>query len=147
MANLKLLRKVRDKIASLPTMGDLDIRFCEHPDYHNTALLELAADEGVTEVWNQSTWFMRFQGSIDPTTHQLSCGTAGCLAGWTAILTGKVVNDYNEVLAPQGFGRMSVRGYAQEVLELTYDEAARLFDASNTLEDIDRIIEEIANGS
>lgn len=127
--NRELLTELRDKIKSLPSMGDLDKRFQEEdaPDYLSKDTLTLAAEHGINQIWLQWIW-------VNPYG---DCGTAACAAGWTALLMGKEINDRCEV--QQDFKAMHVREYARQVLGLTLQQAEDLFSGNNTRDDMDRI--------
>lgn len=70
-----------------------------------------------------------------------ACGTAHCIAGWIAVLTGHKPDVKHGGIVTVG-GR-SVRILATEKAGLTHDEAGELFSSYNKRTDIDKIIAEI----
>lgn len=108
----------------------------------NVDLLQrtLAHIEAHPEEWNQGTW---------------RCGTAACFAGHAAILAGAqwAEPDYEtapwldneKVITPSG-ERREVFDYAPEVLGLAH-HSHPLFNASNDLEDLRRIVGELCDGA
>lgn len=87
--NVKLLRKVAKHIAAEPRRYDQD------------KTLEFLKEEAKVAL-----------GSMAP-----PCGTMGCIAGWTCVITGKTKR------AKRSFGYRR----AQKQLQLTKDQAHRLF--------------------
>jgi hypothetical protein len=100
--------------------------------------------------WNQGVWAVS-QGS-EP--GKAECGTAFCFAGWVAALDGmlptwqRVGPDAEwqwvatQVSTPEGVEYIS--DYARRSLELDWDSAWVLFGGSNTLDDLRRHVEHIA---
>lgn len=72
---------------------------------------------------------------IDPT-----CGTAYCIAGYVAQLMNPEYRERHVI------GGRHLADFATDELGISDDEADRLFAASNTIEDIRRVAEEIAGG-
>jgi hypothetical protein len=63
------------------------------------------------------------------------CGTAACFAGWAFILSGHTVHDAGEYIASK----------AAALLGLAPLQAVELFDAGNSIDDIERIVERITS--
>jgi hypothetical protein len=83
------------------------------------------------------------------------CGTVACLAGWAVLRNGYVEHYAPEI--PDFFRGVyrsddphqelrHVSYVAEEVLGLTPDEGARLFDEQNTLTDLWRLADEFTDG-
>lgn len=89
-----------------------------------------------------------------------SCGTAFCVAGWAAHLTGAQplwkpeinwndeIYGYNaeEVTNPETGYVETIERYASKVLGLNLKEASYLFEANNSLDYIKRVRDALANG-
>lgn len=129
------------------------------PDvYALVETLEVVNQAAKVGLWEQETWInsdpiaggaMEWQG-------RTFCGTAGCFAGWRAMLDGAEVayvedanveeDCYNESLVfPDGLKVHScgVGAWAQERFGITIGQAQELFDANNTLADLHEIVREI----
>jgi len=139
MADVAMLRKVLDRIGSLP--------------------------EGDNE-WDQNTWLNWYEHlwTYDPgdtaevTSRGLlsrgatTCGTTACFAGWMVLMFAPertlISAEYGEILVSlpgeNGGNERSIGQYAQELAGLDPSEAAHLFNAENTLSDLHRIVEGIA---
>lgn len=103
---------------------------------------------------------------MNPETHEQrywgakkECGTAYCFAGWTCVLNGNAdfewksgkifgCDDANEYADEVAFGdtTISVRGLAKILLDLTWQEADTLFAAENTVDDLEIMVKNLANG-
>lgn len=93
------------------------------------------------EHWDQSAWV---------------CGTTGCFAGLTAMRHGwRDINRHRFEELPPRAGWMFHRGFAQPqhaptiarcILQLTNDEAERLFFHATTVEMLEQMIKDLANG-
>jgi hypothetical protein len=106
----------------------------------------LAFIEAHPEDWNQSYW---------------RCDTAACFAGHAALLAGaswahraedgvnlEDLADHDpeafEAVCPPGADcTVRVSTYARQVLGIEPADAARLFEASNELDDLRRIVDEL----
>lgn len=121
--NLPLLRKVLDHIDA-------------HPD-----------------EWYQQDWGIQPTEYAECTGHDIealpapACGTAFCIAGHAAIMSGARPlwrnGKMNDVCTPAG-AVVGTGDYAAEVLGLTSDEDVALFDEWNSRETIQRHAEAIA---
>lgn len=143
MLNKELLKEVMDKINSIPSLHDLYDRFDPSGNSWTERILNLAAIAGIHEVWHQGEWF---RTSSDPDT----CGTAGCFAGWTALLSGARPFNHMFVELPNVPGQdelptEKIALYAQRILGLTWREAEILFAAFNTREDLNRYVRNLLN--
>jgi hypothetical protein len=78
------------------------------------------------EEWNQGQWVS-------------ACGTMACFAGRALILAGR---DLKQVAHGMGF-----QWEAMVELGLTFDQSGQLFYGGNNLEDLERLVELIINGS
>ncbi len=99
------------------------------------------ADAGLPSEWNQENWFTRN-----------SCGTACCLAGRQALLEGWkpewwVPNSDNTAGVVKGGEYSAAHQVAREALGLTAQQASALFDAGNTLKEVEEIIDRIVQGT
>lgn len=113
------------------------------------ALLETLDAVGMAAgvgMWDQNEWFC---GADTPTlmlADREFCGTVACFAGWRGLLDGGVrvlvldnFGDPLEVLSfPDGtkVHRGDLGHWAAKRLGLTTQQAAVLFDGTNTLEDL-----------
>jgi hypothetical protein len=106
----------------------------------------LAHIEAHPEDWNQGSW---------------RCDTAACFAGHAALLAGATwahraedgvdlenladidPEAYEAVCPPRAEGTVRVSTYAQQVLGIKLGDAARLFEATNELDDLRRIVDEL----
>lgn len=72
------------------------------------------------------------------------CGVYGCIAGWSAILAG-YKPDWNPNFRAICLvdGGLPIRSVAAEALELTEQEAARLFSGANDWHEIVLAVEQI----
>lgn len=112
------------------------------------------------EQHNQMVW-IQFEGKVAPTlVPELTCGSAFCIAGAVVARAGATAlweqqEDYdgdltniwncNTVVAPDGL-EWGVSRYARKVLGLNPWQADALFSGSNTMDDIDRVRDRIAQG-
>lgn len=124
--------------------------------------------KGQPGTWNQTTW-VRLPAF--PRLEEPECGTAYCFAGWAARFSGYSVSGKaklgwiavsalpQETVAALGeyAGNLSgelqnsvdgtvnvhVSTLAKAVLRLTCMESDRLFNGDNSLEDLERIVQEI----
>lgn len=90
----------------------------------------------------QEHWFIYVEDEVTVTNP--SCGTACCVAGWAAVLSGAkpaiaINGAYNVVELPDGRD-YSVSGYARELLGLTEKQSDVLFAGNNTLSYIRKAI-------
>lgn len=95
-----------------------------------------AAKPREVSQWHQT----RFAEPID-------CGTAYCLAGWVAVNDGLPQSVFAEYMAKSdasGEAAITIEDRAAAVLGLTDEQANRLFDADNTIEDVREIAESMA---
>lgn len=82
------------------------------------------------------------------------CGTAGCFAGWAALLNGHTPrwhhfgsDDWESAYACDEEGRcVLISEVAESLLELTKREADVLFYGKNKIEDIELMVKNLANG-
>jgi hypothetical protein len=91
------------------------------------------------ERWNQDTW-----------ATQTDCGTAYCIAGFAAVLTG-----WTAEFTHRGMGngmcyrkdtneRMLINEVARKALGLSVNQSHDLFSAYNDLSDIEEIMKELS---
>jgi len=94
------------------------------------------------EKHNQSVW------SND-------CGTAACLAGWACLLNGATVDKsrfyggFSYVGGPiidSGGRKNIIKNAAIDILELDGWDADVLFEASNTVADLELMVKDLSNG-
>jgi hypothetical protein len=79
------------------------------------------------EEWNQGAWF---------------CGTAACFAGHSVLMNGwGVVYDWGMV--EKDGERAGVERLARRLLGLTDEQADRLFDPGNTLDDLHSMVKQL----
>jgi hypothetical protein len=92
--------------------------------------------------WRQDVWI----------THNETCGTAGCFAGWRVMLDGYTelrFNGENEVtaLCNPDTGECvlptQIADWATRSLGLNSQEVNRLFCSDNTLRDLKEIVDEL----
>lgn len=96
------------------------------------------------------------QHDQDVWIQEKECGTAGCFAGWATLLSGDRPNTNHEDDAEAETVWVAVAGVdtsqyiparAAELLGISFDEQAtwgnRLFNATNTREDLGRLVAEI----
>lgn len=69
-----------------------------------------------------------------------SCGTAGCFAGWAALLSGWFIEDLRY------YGDFRWTTFGRELLDLTPDEAFKLFCSSNTVPMLELMVKDLVNG-
>lgn len=77
------------------------------------------------------------------------CGTTGCVAGNVVVLSlpAKAKYDYTTDMITFPDGReQDVLEYAQDKLDLTYEEANWLFEAGRSLEEVKRALQAIIDG-
>lgn len=91
------------------------------------------------ENWNQGLWRTNADDGVLPEGN--TCGTAYCFAGTAAVLAGHVVNANGFVR--YGLGRTHVSLVAEAELGLDALTADELFDGTNDLDDIQRVVKEI----
>lgn len=97
------------------------------------------------EQWDQKTWLKR-----------TDCGTAGCFAGWTALLSGDkpdwlecggaLFGEYTSFVRVNANNRMvgrTVETRAAELLDIDEEDAYFLFNATNDLDDLTRYVNKI----
>jgi hypothetical protein len=93
--------------------------------------------------WDQKRW-------VGPSgsSHPHSCGTAGCFAGWRAVLDGYTwrTNKDNRLLNPRTGHEVYIPDHARERLGLNGEQTFALFLYKNTLDDLKYIVDEIAGG-
>lgn len=97
------------------------------------------------EQWQQLSWISRPAGD--------DCGTAGCFAGWTCMLSGDkpcwefADSEETVTVIVEGQGNsldgMLVGMRAVELLGITTDQKHDLFHELNTREDLGRLVAEI----
>lgn len=143
MPNKELLKEVMDKINSIPSLRDMYDRFDPSYSSWTERILNLAASAGIHEVWHQGEWF---RTSSDPDT----CGTAGCFAGWAALLSGARPFNHMFVEPPNVPGQdelptEKIDLYARQVLGLTFQQADILFAAYNTRADLNKYVDNLLN--
>lgn len=104
------------------------------------------------QQWRQSVWF-KWTNEITRhpvTVEQIidvqevnSCGSAFCFAGHTALMTGFVAppKENHRVWADEN--GVEVDDHARIVLGLTLAQASVLFDPSNTMEDLEIIVDRL----
>lgn len=133
----------------------------ENPETHDQSLWATAKPAVVTPPNRMTYPYIGYGAEYDNLYLRLkaegpgeSCGTAYCVAGWAAHATGAKINwrphlnrnydtnqvyvhswDAEEVTNKDGL-RMSISGYAREVLDLDGADADVLFASTNTLADI-----------
>jgi hypothetical protein len=98
-----------------------------------------AVGDWIQQAWLISSWPVA----------EGSCGTAGCFAGWRAMLDGytQVSRTFSgTAINPTTFERIEVRSHAVQRLGLTDRQSVRLFAASNTLADLKDIVDDICEG-
>jgi hypothetical protein len=127
------------------------------------AILTLIEDEVAAgmSAWDQSVWF-RVENHIHPDTDAWiqanetlphGCGTSGCFAGHAVFTQGAKLSrcefdmgatgdrwfSWGEVKRPDGRIE-AVQKWAAELLELDEEQADTLFNGSNSLEDLRRMV-------
>ena len=81
-----------------------------------------------------------------------NCGTAACFAGWAVTLAGwkMVVASRRSAMADtcvnEDGKKRVIAGLAREILGLDYGDSEVLFDAFNTVEDLELMAKDLANG-
>ena len=83
----------------------------------------LAAIKANPQHWDQTSWH---------------CGTTHCFAGFAELLSRNLSLD--TYIDGYEINDWEVNDYAIAKLGLTDDQAVQLFDADNTLEDLERIV-------
>ncbi len=113
----------------------------------NTDLLNRTLNyiEAHPSEWNQDQWAARS-----------SCGTVYCFAGTAAVLSGQPLawrdsyqDDFPEIatnVIDEGEVGDSIFTAARELLELSADQADRLFDPQNKLADLRRLVAQFTAG-
>jgi hypothetical protein len=93
----------------------------------------------------QDTWVGGSAGRFDVAASNGSrppCGTTLCFAGWDAFLNApagsKIDSLTHSVIFPDG-SRMKISRFAEQGMELTYDQAAYLFYVAETFGDLRRM--------
>lgn len=82
------------------------------------------------------------------------CGTAACFAGWACLLSGWQVGAVDNsmtiptatVFSPDGLQELGVGTTARDLLGLTTDEAAQLFNSMNTRDELRLMVKDLVNG-
>lgn len=108
------------------------------------AYLTLDQIDAHPELHSQSWWFT-----------VTDCGTVACFAGWTCVISGdkpsaldrpmhvlEIGTDVSFVVLPDG-EKVYASDRARELLGIDKLTARRLFDGSNTREDLGRLVAEI----
>lgn len=133
-------------------------------------IMEIIKSEEHRKNWNQKQWgearlpggsmdHSEFYMSFNPNQPPVECGTAYCVAGWAAHLTGAKMNwhpatayddetDTHRIIGYRaesvvGDDEQTINSYAREVLEVGEYTSSRLFDAYNTIEDLEGIVDDI----
>jgi hypothetical protein len=90
--------------------------------------------------WNQQAWMYSRHRAPEG-----SCGTAGCFAGWRAILDGYTQASGVQGAAVDPINRtfVDVMTHATKRLGLNGFQADVLFAGTNTLKDLKRIVDEL----
>ncbi len=88
-----------------------------------------------SDQWDQVDWGRK--------TH---CGTSACFAGWACVLSGKYEFSGSAMIDLETGRPDSPPWRAEDLLELTPEQAYSLFSATNTFEQLYEIIEEIKDG-
>jgi hypothetical protein len=114
---------------------------CEQTTTPNAELAYRVLDhiDAHPEQWHQGVWIARDK----------DCGTVGCFAGWTCLLAGDTAAF--DHIDPQHATRVTISGNgpqydrsidsrAFELLGITPDEAAGLFEASNDRRDLRSLV-------
>jgi hypothetical protein len=142
MVDVPALRKVTEHVLSLPEMDPGD-------------WLDLSEDNAssISDAWTQGEWLTLPEGVCEATITDRgvvvdetgeTCGTAGCIAGWTVMLLApngtKLQGFYMNL--PNNTWR-NVEDWATERLGLDRYEAGDLFAAANGPEAIRRVTERI----
>jgi hypothetical protein len=143
-ADVVRLRKVLEHIRSLPVVDSGVDEDGWQPD---NWLVEHGVDG---DGWQQNNWLVvddaitiTDQGAVDQSGTR--CGTAACFAGWAVLMFAPngTQADYREMVTKLDGARIRVPDYAVELLGLDMHNADRLFDANNTLSDLERIVTEL----
>jgi hypothetical protein len=110
-----------------------------------------------TDRWNQGSWWGGSwwkdgnEVSVTDARDSLkapSCGTTGCVAGWAVILhapVGSLIDIGDNVILPSGHS-VYAESYGAEALNLSSREAAFLFAAFRTQEQVLYVLDAIAEG-
>lgn len=117
------------------------------------AVVQEAAKVG---LWKQAEWMTQEEYALEDASPldyqgQHYCGTAGCFAGWAVMLDGwKPVKDEDDVswgfhLEKDGeqASPSQVEGMAMDILDLPYQQGARLFHGDNSLERLQEIVADL----
>jgi hypothetical protein len=91
--------------------------------------------------WNQATWA---RAAYDLQGKSPECGTCYCVAGYVASQIGDVPKSGAAIVNLSPGHSDTVPNVAKEALGLTQRQAAALFMAGNTIEDVRQIAEKIA---
>lgn len=98
--------------------------------------------------WNQGSWAdvrsdeCKVSADNGPAPE---CGTAFCFAGWDAFKyapSGTVIDKHQNVISPDG-NEISISFFARTDLNLSDYQADCLFGGSNTLSDIESMVDEL----
>lgn len=125
MINKPLIQKVMEKIEEMPSVHDF---YAAHR--------ETGYSGPPVDVWNQGEWLTKLFKVRGRT-----CGTAGCFAGWTAVLDGAVDDGDGRVYLNDRV--ISVGNYARKALGLSDTQAYDLFSGGNSKEDLRRIVNKL----
>lgn len=87
-------------------------------------------------LWDQEEWI-----------HRSECGTYACLAGWTVLHEPGIQIPADQQGCWIQERRTSVGTLAMDILGLNEEDAAELFHATNTIEDLWRIASDITDGA
>lgn len=77
----------------------------------------------------------------DQSTYWNECGTPGCFAGWACHLAG-----YNRAQARMMGGDGNTSAFAAKLLGLNDCESFHLFNATNTLPELELMVKDLVNG-
>jgi len=115
----------------------------------NSELLRstMAYIESHVHEWDQFAW-----------AHRGDCGTAMCFAGWAVTLAGAEVDftrfgdeSSTSTITPASQRELGLRSSyideaARELLDLSLDQSEELFCASNSMERLRMLVDELAAG-
>lgn len=112
-------------------------------DLPNAALAYAVLDQidKHLELWDQGQWLRRGEDG--------DCGTVGCFAGWTCLLSGDKPEWYGEDDPVTGWVKDSVGlrylvdDRAEDLLGINMQQADRLFATSNTRDELIEFVAEI----
>lgn len=85
-------------------------------------------------------------------TQKADCGTACCFAGWTAVLNGYQLDwleddDMTSIVRDKDGIHHVISDLAEELLDLTQFEGDVLFAGSNTIDELEQMVKNLANGA